>query len=68
MLQYMVMQHHEAQQITYGIALLDNGAEMDSISDILPNLQQTVSLAAMLQEHGVAAEHFRDVVADYLNR
>ncbi len=68
MLQYMVMHHHKAQQITYGIALLDNGAEVDSISDILPNLQQTVSLAAMLQEHGVAAEHFRDVVADYLNR
>lgn len=68
MLQYMVLQRNEGQRITYGITLLDNGEEVDSIGDVLPNRQQTAGLAAMLQEHGVAAEHFRDVVADCLNK
>ena len=40
--------------------------QMDSIDDIASSLEETMMLAAFLQENGVAAVHFRDVVEDYL--
>lgn len=50
----------------YGIAAVCGRSELDSIDDISPTFEETAGLAALLQENGVAAEHFRDVVEDYL--
>lgn len=50
----------------YGIAVMGEQEQIDSIEDIASSLEETAVLAAFLQENGVAAVHFRDVVEDYL--
>lgn len=42
--------------------------EMDCVDDIASTLAETLSLAAFLQENGVSAVHFRDVLEDWLAR
>ena len=50
----------------YGIAVIGEQEQIDCIEDIASSLEETAVLAAFLQENGVAAVHFRDVVEDYL--
>ena len=52
----------------YGIAVMGEHEQVDSIDDVASSLEETMMLAAFLQENGVAAVHFRDVVEDYLAR
>lgn len=52
----------------YGIAVMGEQEQVDSIDDVASSLEETMMLAAFLQENGVAAVHFRDVVEDYLAR
>lgn len=66
MVHYIVTKSEAAAGVQYGIAAVCGRSELDSIDDILPTFEETAGLAALLQENGVAAEHFRDVVEDYL--
>ena len=52
----------------YGIAVMGEQEQVDSVDDVASSLEETMMLAAFLQENGVAAVHFRDVVEDYLAR
>ena len=40
---------------------------MDQIDDVALTLEETMRLVSLLQDNGVAPEHFRDVVEDYLS-
>lgn len=64
---YVVTTENAADRMRYGIAALGEQGEVDSLKDIAPALEETAALAAFLQENGVAAVHFRDVVEDYLS-
>lgn len=66
MVHYIVIKSEAATGLRYGIAAVCGRSELDSIEDIAPTFEETAGLAALLQENGVAAEHFRDVVEDYL--
>lgn len=68
MVRYMVTKGKADGREQYGIAVMGEREQMDSIDDIASSLEETMLLAAFLQENGVAAVHFRDVVEDYLAR
>ncbi|MBS6640523.1 MAG: hypothetical protein KH295_05665 [Clostridiaceae bacterium] len=68
MVHYIVTKTKAAERTQYGITAVRGQAELDSIDDIAPTFEETARLAALLQENGVAAEHFRDIVEDYLAR
>ncbi len=55
-----------SDRVKYGIAAMSGTKYADMLEDIVPSLEETIHLAALLQENGVATEHFRDVVEDYL--
>jgi hypothetical protein len=50
----------------YGITALQDTQPLDHLDDVATTSEQTMQLAAMLQKNGVAVEHFRDVVEDYI--
>nr|WP_297175513.1 DUF6514 family protein [uncultured Agathobaculum sp.] len=66
MVHYIVTKSQAAEGTQYGITAVCGQAEFDSIADIAPTFEETARLAALLQENGVAVEHFRDIVEDYL--
>ena len=66
MVHYIVTKSEAAERTQYGITAVCGQAALDSIADIAPTFEETAGLAVLLQENGVAAEHFRDVVEDYL--
>lgn len=66
MAQYLVTKSARPEGTTYGIIAWEEGQPADTIEDLVPSWEETVWLAAMLKENGVAAVHFRDVVEDYL--
>ena len=66
MIHYIVTKNAAADRTRYGITAVCEQTELDSIDDIAPTFEETAGLAVLLQENGVAAEHFRDVVEDYL--
>lgn len=68
MVHYIVTKNEAAERTRYGITAVWGQAELDSIDDIAPTFEETAKLATLLQENGVAAEHFRDIVEDYLAR
>lgn len=68
MVRYLVTRQGAADGERFGIAVLDGQDTVDGIDDVAPTLQQTTALAAFLQENGVAAVHFRDVLEDWLAR
>lgn len=68
MVRYMVTKGKADGREQYGIAVIGEQEQIDSIDDIATSLEETMMLAAFLQENGVAAVHFRDVVEDYLAR
>ena len=68
MIHYIVTKNAAADRTRYGITAVCEQTELDSIDDIAPTFEETARLAALLSENGVAAEHFRDVVEDYLAR
>lgn len=68
MVHYVVTKGKSEGREKYGIAVVRSQEQVDSIEDIAPTLEETTVLAAYLQENGVAAVHFRDVVEDYLAR
>ena len=68
MVHYIVTKTKAAERTQYGITAVRGQAELDSIDDIAPTFEETARLAAVLQDNGVAAEHFRDIVEDYLAR
>ena len=68
MVHYIVTKSEADERTQYGIAAVCGQTELDSIDDIAPTFEETASLAALLQDNGVAAEHFRDIVEDYLAR
>ncbi len=63
---YIVTKENTSGKEQYGITVIEDEEEEDSIADIAPSFEETALLAAFLQENGVAAVHFRDVVEDYL--
>ena len=65
MVRYIVTKEKTSGKEQYGITVMEDEEE-DSIADIAPSFEETARLAAYLQENGVAAVHFRDVVEDYL--
>lgn len=66
MVRYIVTKEKTAEKVQYGITVMADEKEEDNIADIAPSYEETAWLAAYLQENGVAAVHFRDVVEDYL--
>lgn len=66
MIQYIVTQSMSRERTIYGIAVINDCVELDRLPDIAMTLEDATRLAALLQTHGVAAEHFRDVVEDHL--
>lgn len=68
MTRYLVTKCSRSGAEQYGITVMEGQDEMDSVDDIASSLQETLSLAAFLQENGVAAVHFRDVLEDWLGR
>lgn len=68
MVRYIVTKGKADGRERYGIAVMGEQVQLDNIDDITSTLDETMMLAAFLQENGVAAVHFRDVVEDYLAR
>ncbi|WP_373163089.1 DUF6514 family protein [Agathobaculum sp. Marseille-P7918] len=68
MVRYVVTKGKSDDREQYGIAVIGEKEQIDSLEDIASSLEETTVLAAFLQENGVAAVHFRDVVEDYLAR
>ena len=68
MIHYIVTKNAAADRTRYGITAVCEQTELDSIDDIAPTLEETAALAALLQENGVSAAHFRDIVEDYVAR
>ena len=68
MVHYIVTKSEAAGRTQFGITAVCGQTGLDSIDDIAPTFEETARLAALLSENGVAAEHFRDVVEDYLAR
>ncbi|MGO5096060.1 DUF6514 family protein [Agathobaculum sp. LCP25S3_E8] len=68
MVRYVVTKGKSDSREQYGIAVIGEQEQIDSIEDIASSLEEITLLAAFLQENGVAAVHFRDVVEDYLAR
>ena len=68
MVHYIVTKSAAAGRTQSGITAVCGQTELDSIDDIAPTFEETAMLAALLRENGVAAEHFRDIVEDYLAR
>ncbi len=66
MIRYIITTSDDWESTRYGIAVIMDNEYVDRLDDIVPTFEETAELAAMLQEGGVAAEHFRDVVEDYL--
>ncbi len=66
MVRYIVTTADDSGRVKYGIAAMSGTKYADMLEDIVPSLEETIHLAALLQENGVAAEHFHDVVEDYL--
>ena len=65
MVHYIVIKSEAAGRTQFGITAVCGQTGLD---DIAPTFEETARLAALLSENGVAAEHFRDVVEDYLAR
>lgn len=65
---YVVTKGKSDDREQYGIAVIGEQEQIDSLEDIASSLEETTVLAAFLQENVVAAVHFRDVVEDYLAR
>ena len=65
---YVVTKGKSDDREQYGIAVIGEKEQIDSLEDIASSLEETTVLAAFLQGNGVAAVHFRDVVEDYLAR
>lgn len=68
MTRYLVTKCSISGTERYGITVMEGQDEMDCVDDIASTLAETLSLAAFLQENGVAAVHFRDVLEDWLAR
>ncbi len=68
MVRYLVTRNKTADGERFGIAVQDGQDMVDSIDDVASTLSQTTELAVFLQENGVAAVHFRDVLEDWLAR
>ena len=68
MVKYIVTKCAAAERTLYGIRAVCDQTELESIDDIAPTLEETAALAALLQENGVSAAHFHDIVEDYLAR
>lgn len=68
MVRYIVTKGKADGREQYGIAVMREQEQVDSIDDIASTLEETLMLAAFLQENGVADVHFRDIVEDYLAR
>lgn len=68
MVRYVVTKGKADGREQYGIVVMGEQEQLDSIEDIASSLEETMMLATFLQENGVAAVHFRDVVEDYLAR
>ncbi len=66
MVRYIVTTVNDSDRVKYGITAMLETKYADMLEDIVPSLEETIHLAALLQENGVAAEHFHDVVEDYL--
>lgn len=68
MVRYLVTRNKTADGERFGIAVQDGQDMVDSIDDVASTLSHTTELAVFLQENGVAAVHFRDVLEDWLAR
>lgn len=67
MVRYIVMEHNAASERRhYGIAAMLGGKNIDKIDDVALRMEEAMVLADLLQDNGVAPEHFRDVVEDYI--
>ncbi len=66
MIRYIVTISDNREDMRYGIAAMAEERYVDRLENIVPTFEETVKLAALLQKGGVSAEHFRDVVEDYL--
>ncbi len=66
MIRYIVTAVNDSECVKYGIAAMVGTEYKEKFNDIVPTYEETLHLAALLQENGVAIEHFRDVVEDYL--
>ena len=68
MVRYLVTRNKTADGERFGIAVQEGQDMVASIDDVASTLSQTTELAVFLQENGVAAVHFRDVLEDWLAR
>lgn len=64
MVRYIVTCVREQEQTRFGLAVIEGDKTVDWIEDVLPGLERTAALADRLQQNGVPAEHFRDVIGD----
>lgn len=60
----MVTCVREQENTRFGLAAIEGDKTIDWVEDILPDLEGTAALADRLQQSGVPAEHFRDVIED----
>lgn len=63
---YVVTQWQCADQTRYGIAAVEGDRLVDQLDDVALTQEETIRLAARLQQGGVSAEHFRDIVEDQI--
>ena len=68
MVRYVVIEQRQNNRVQYGIAAYDSTTVVISLNDIAETYEETLRLSVMLQEHGVSAEHFSDIIEDYLAR
>lgn len=66
MVRYIVTEHSTSERVYYGIAAMMEGKRIDKIDNIVLRMEEAILLADLLQHNGVASEHFRDVVEDYV--
>ena len=66
MTQYIAVKKETAERELFGIAAVEGGEPAGCIEDVLPSWEHVLTLVRLLQENGVAAEHFYDVVKDYI--
>jgi hypothetical protein len=66
MIRYVVTERKTEDRTLYGITALQDTQQLDHLDDVAATSEQTMQLAALLQKNGVAVEHFRDVIEDYI--
>lgn len=66
MIAYIATKTDSLGRDCFGVAAVADSGEIDWVSDAVCGLEEAIMLSRRLQRGGVAREHFRDVLCDYV--